>query len=264
MPYTRSSYPFAVIKLIAMIVWIALLIGPAALARSLGWEKARRRIIRLYYQFMIFAMGLKLEVRGELSSDRPLLLVSNHASYVDVFVLGSLFPMSFTPKREVRRWPVIGWLCMIADCVFVERTPKAMKQAQEEMQQRLTDDKILVIFPEGTTNDGRKLKPFKSGFFELAAQTEPPLPVQSATIVYTHSNGHTIPNKEGACEHIAWVGDADFFSHFMGLLGLRSIHATLIVGDTKYLPDFESRKALCKACEEDIGKALHDALGQEG
>ncbi len=258
-----TSYKFlGILKLICMILYVALLIGPAALSRAFGWEKMRRRLIMTYYEFMIHMVGLKLDIKGSLSKKRPLLLVSNHASYVDVFVLGSLFPMSFTPKREVRGWPVIGWLCMIADCVFVERTPRAMKQAQEEMQQRLTDDKILVIFPEGTTNDGQKVKAFKSGFFELAAQTDPPLPVQPVTITYTHANGQQLPNEKDAREQIAWYGDTDFASHFIGLLGLRSIRATVIIGKPMKMEDFESRKELCKACEVEISETLQKELAK--
>jgi 1-acyl-sn-glycerol-3-phosphate acyltransferase len=135
-----------------------------------------------------------------------------------------------------------------------------MKAAQKEMQERLTDDKILVIFPEGTTNDGRAVKPFKSGFFELAAQTDPPLPVQPVTITYTHSNGEVIPNEEGAREHIAWIGDASFLGHFIALLGLRSIRATMVVGDKKYLPNYESRKELAQECQNEISVNLTSEL----
>lgn len=260
MSASKSNPVLSVIKITLMTLWILIVIGPAAISRAFGWEKVRRTLIRSYFQLMVKLLGMKLEVTGEFSKNRPLLLVSNHASYADVFVLGHMFPVSFTPKREVRSWPVVGWLCEIGDCIFVERTPRAMKKAQEEMQQRLTDDKVLVIFPEGTTNDGNAVKGFKSGFFELAAQTEPPLPVQPVTITYTHSNGQPIPKEDGAREHIAWVGDADFFSHFFRLLGLKSITVRVVIGEPKQLADFESRKELCKSCEDEIGAVLQQEL----
>jgi 1-acyl-sn-glycerol-3-phosphate acyltransferase len=184
-------------------------------------------------------------VQGSLSQERPLLLVGNHLSYLDVFVLGSLAPLSFTPKKEVRRWPVIGFLCVMADCVFVERKPSEINQAKEQMERRLDKDKIVCLFPEGTTSDGRGVLPFKSGFFSLAEEYD--MPVQPVTTRYTHIGDEPMVDARRA--DIAWVGEATFFGHVRGLLALPSITATITLHPLLMLKDFEDRKALAKAAE---------------
>lgn len=217
-------------------------------AWALRLEKLRGFFALLFNKIAARICGLRIHVRGEISRERPLMLVSNHTSYLDVFVIGSLLPVSFTPKKEIRSWPLIGFMCVLADCIFVERRPAEMQAAAAEMKKRLDKGKVLCLFPEGTTSDGFHIKPFKSGFFSLAEMHD--LPVQPASIAYTHI-GHD-PITDARREEVAWVGDATFFGHFWHFLGLPPVRVEVEMHPTQRIGTFGNRKALTQACEQTV------------
>lgn len=257
-PAPASSSLRAYLRAALFISWLGLLFLPVFISYLTRAQQLRLAIIRLFYKGSCAILGIYITAQGKLTQARPLLLVSNHSSYLDIFVLGSLFPVSFTPKREVRQWPVIGFLCVLADCVFVERKPSHMQQARKEMQNRLMRGQVLCIFPEGTTNNGREIKNFKSGFFSLAEQNT--LPVQPITLTYTSLNNAPIaPDHSDA---VAWVGDATFFGHFWRVLGFKNMHVH-VTAHPVFLPgEYEDRKALSAACEVVIKRQLQQNLKQ--
>jgi 1-acyl-sn-glycerol-3-phosphate acyltransferase len=244
-PSIPSSRLRATWRALLLVLWVLVWFLPVLLMWLLRSQTIRRYLVHCFYGGVARIIGLKLRVTGTPSAARPLLLVANHASYSDVLVLGSILPISFTPKREVRAWPVIGFFCVLADCVFVERKPSQMQEARDNMLARLDMGKVLCIFPEGTTNDGIHIKPFKSGFFSLAE--EEPLPVQPVTITYVAVNGTPIPPE--CYDQIAWVGEATFFDHFLRLIGYASVTVEVCFHSPKHLEHFEDRKALSGACQ---------------
>lgn len=231
---------------LTLILWMILCLPFILLFWAVRLDWLRSRIALLFYRGGAFIGGLRIHVQGVVSPERPLMLVSNHTSYLDVFIIGALVPVSFTPKKEVRRWPVIGFLCLLADCVFVERRPSEMQAAAAEMKKRLAKGKVLCLFPEGTTSDGYHIKPFKSGFLSLAETLD--LPVQPASIAYTHIGRE--PVTEARREEVAWVGDATFFGHFWRFLCLPPVRIEVVLHPARRIAEFPDRKALTQACEE--------------
>ena len=177
------------------------------------------------------------------------------------FVRSSLGrPLSFTPKLEIRSWPIIGFFCVLADCVFIERKPKDMQRAQAEMAARLHKGKVLALFPEGTTGDGFHVKSFKSGFLNLVEAHD--LPLQPVTMAYTHIG--KVPLSAATRELVAWIGDADFATHFWRLLQFPSVHVEVQFYEVERISDHEDRKALAKNCENTIREGLAKALAAHG
>ena len=72
----------------------------------------RRRILQSWSAGLldIFNVGIDIDGDDPLHALRQGLIVTNHISWLDVFVLNAIVPMRFVAKSEVRRWPVIGWL----------------------------------------------------------------------------------------------------------------------------------------------------------
>jgi len=225
---------------------------------ALRFQKARAWQIQLFFTIVMRIFCIRATLEGQLSPARPLLLVCNHSSYLDTFVLGSLMPVSFTPKREVRSWPLIGFLCVLADCVFVERRRSHMQEARSEMALRIQQNKILCIFPEGTTNDGVHVKPFKSGFFSLAEEYE--LPVQPVTICYTKLAGKPIPDS--IRHHVAWVGEDTFFGHFLRFMSYASLEVRVVLHAPQHMAQHADRKALSHYCEATIAHSLTEQLAR--
>lgn len=241
----KNSTTLAIFRAVLFVTWLLLILPPVTFFWLLRLQKPRGKVAQIYLIVSLRILGLRVTTIGAPSNLRPLMVVGNHASYLDVFIIGAQLPVSFTPKREVRSWPFIGWLCVLADCVFVERRPAHMEEARAEMAQRINEGRVLCLFPEGTTSNGKQLKPFKSGFLSLAEQHE--LPVQPVSIAYTHIGREVI--VDDTRELAAWVGDATFFGHFWNMLGMPGIRATIRWHAPLHLKDFADRKALTKAAE---------------
>src|SRR5258708_38272090 len=71
------------------------------------------RLPRVYHALCRRIFGMRVAISGTLSEEHPTLFVSNHASYLDITVLGSLIGGSFLAKAEVARWPLFGWLARL-------------------------------------------------------------------------------------------------------------------------------------------------------
>lgn len=133
------------------------------------------------------ALGVELE--ADLTHLAPgVLVVANHISWIDIFVINAALPSAFVSKEEVRHWPIIGWLAAKNDTVFLRRGSRGhAKLINEQVAAILDQGKHVAVFPEGTTTDGRSLLHFHAALLQPAlAAGRPILP---AAISYWELNG---------------------------------------------------------------------------
>jgi len=129
--------------------------------------------------------GIKIKIFGNVSINPPTLLISNHASYLDILILGSLFKTSFVAKKEVAKWPLFGILAKLQNTIFVDRRISSLKSQENQIIEHLNKKNNLVIFPEGTSSDGNKVLPFKSSLFNIFEENlDSGIFIQTITIVY--------------------------------------------------------------------------------
>jgi len=134
--------------------------------------------IRRWANETLALLAVEVEVHGQAPQQGPLVLAANHISWLDVLVLLAIVPARFVAKAEVARWPVIGTLTRAAGTVFITRHSRrdALRVVQHLSETLGTDQgNVLVIFPEGTTSDGRQLLPFHPGLFDAAIRAAAPL-----------------------------------------------------------------------------------------
>nr|WP_315846811.1 1-acyl-sn-glycerol-3-phosphate acyltransferase [uncultured Achromobacter sp.] len=131
--------------------------------------KSRAWLNRTWSRALMAACGLRVVFKGEPRLTGPVLLVANHVSWIDIFVLNSARATSFVAKSEIRSWPVIGWLVAGAGTLFIERGQRhAVHAMGESMQARFKQGDAVGLFPEGTTTEGFDLLPFHASLFEPA------------------------------------------------------------------------------------------------
>lgn len=125
---------------------------------------------------MLGRLHVKLVVHGTPPTVGPVLLVSNHISWLDILVLHAAQHCRFVSKSDVRHWPLLGRLATGAGTLYVERRSRrdAMRVVHA-MAQALRDGEILAIFPEGTTGDGTELLPFHANLLQAAISTNVPI-----------------------------------------------------------------------------------------
>ena len=197
----------------------------------------RETVPRTYHRLCCRLMGLRLEVMGTPSLTKPTLFIANHSSYLDIPVLGALIRGSFVAKTEVAGWPVFGWLAKLQRTVFVERKPRRVRDQTNTILARLKAADSLILFPEGTSSDGNRTLPFKSGLFAVAnlAVDGEALTVQPVSITCTRLDG--IP--------LGWR---------MAGLGRRTV---VVVFHPPVTADAAgSRKALARLCYEHVSAGV--------
>jgi 1-acyl-sn-glycerol-3-phosphate acyltransferase len=182
------------------------------------------------------------------------------ASYADITVLGSQIAGSFIAKTEVAGWPLFGWLAKLQRTVFVDRQVRSTAQQRDAITDRLAAKDALILFPEGTSDDGNRVLPFKSALFSVAESTDgEPVVVQPVSIAYTRLNGTPFGRRYRPL--VAWYGDMALAPHLWTMLGLGTIEAVVEFHAPTSIAECGSRKALAQYCYDRVAGGVADALG---
>lgn len=216
------QHPF---RVTGRLIWFGFEVVQAAfvfLFRCVFCAKATRRHARaLWLQRTARHVGriFRLEIQAAGAVPARGLLICNHVSYVDILVLVSLAPAVFVAKREVKSWPVMGLLAQMGGTLFIDRQRRThVGEVNHEIETALDHGALVIIFPEGTSSDGRTVLPFKSSLLEPATQQKQPLTV--GRVHYTLENG-----EDDAA--VSYWGDAVFFPHLLNLLSQKKVRAVV-------------------------------------
>ena len=248
--------------LVRLLIYLALtlsLIPAQLLALALG-SRARERIPLFYHRTCRRIFGMTIEVLGEMRHARPLLFACNHSSYLDIMVLASLTEGSFVAKQEVASWPFFGLLARLQRTIFVVRDRRHAAAQRDEITERLAAGDVLFFFPEGTSNDGNRVLPFKSALFAVAREEidGKPLTVQPVSIAYVALDG--MPLGRFLRPFYAWYGDMDLAPHLWRVAALGN--PTVVVEFHPPAPHeaFASRKTLADYCFRQVAAGIARAL----
>lgn len=210
------------------------------------------RIPILYHRICCRILGFRVVVNGAMSAKLPTLFVSNHSSYIDVMVLASLIPGSFVAKAEVATWPFFGRLAKLQRTIFVDRRVSRAADQRDQMLKRLRARENLILFPEGTSNDGTRPLPFKSALFAVAQGDVggEKLVVQPVSVAYTRLDG--MPVGRAFRAHFAWYGDMMLMPHMWILTGLGVVTVEVMFHPPVSIAGFGTRKALADHCFNEV------------
>lgn len=213
-----------------------------------------------YHRLVCRVIGIRVAARGALAQARPLLIVANHTSYLDIEVLGSLIPGSFVAKAEIAGWPLFGWLAKLQRSVFIERRSSKAREHKGEIEKRLLEGDLLILFPEGTSDDGNRLLPFRSALFSVAERRieGAPLVVQPVSLAYTRLDG--MPMGRGFRPLFAWYGDMALATHLWRMLGMGVVGVEVIFHEPVTIDRFGGRKALAEHCWRVVSEGVASLL----
>jgi 1-acyl-sn-glycerol-3-phosphate acyltransferase len=219
-------------------------LATAGLVYPLVSPATRRRLKRRWSATLLRRLGVVLDARGTPAAGA--LLVANHVSWLDIYVINALTPAVFVAKAEVRRWPLIGWLCVKTDTLFVNRgSSRDARAVGAAMGQMIASGHSVAVFPEGTTTDGGDLLPFKPALLQPAVTAG--VPVQPLLLRYIGSDGErsTVP---------AYIGET---SLWQSLWAIASERFTVVELDV--LPPVagaSDRRALAQTLESQLRERL--------
>jgi len=216
-----------VLRLFLVVPWILFGLLCVGLVYPLIGHKSRAWLNRRWSRCLMAFCGLRVILKGEPRLTGPVLMVANHVSWIDIFVLNSARATSFVAKSEIRSWPIIGWLVAGAGTLFIERGQRhAVHAMGESMQARFKQGDAVGLFPEGTTTEGFELLPFHASLFEPARSAAVEIqPVALRFLQHGKRSGYA-----------AFVGEESLVANLWRVLGVTGLAVEVV-----FLPPLAAR-----------------------
>ncbi|RYZ55610.1 MAG: 1-acyl-sn-glycerol-3-phosphate acyltransferase [Proteobacteria bacterium] len=213
----KSWRIFAIAILFLSLAFALSLLRPLLRAARKG--ETRDRIVSSHLRIICRVMGLRIHLKGDLFPKTNFLLLANHVSYLDIIILGSLAPMSFMAKEEIKAWPVIGFLAKRGRAVFVGRDSVSARVKALHQAKGLLQNESLCIFPEGTTSAAHS--PSAERWYRGNIALAKSHPLVLAGIHYQDQS------------RLAWIDDQELVPHLWDVLGMKRINVSI---ETKVFP----------------------------
>jgi 1-acyl-sn-glycerol-3-phosphate acyltransferase len=221
--------PYAFLKLILVLAYTFVLYLLSVIYYFVFLRNKPNRLMwwlmKLWARGILFVMGVKMNVVYEGRVDKPGLILSNHRSYIDIFINLAINPSRIIAKKEVKKWPFFRMGMKMFDTLVLDRGSMASRiENIRRMEKVLTDGYSLIVYPEGTTYRGPEIGKIKSSTYRIASQNN----------VLTYPIAIEYKNQDDA-----WVGDDLFVPHFIRRAGKLVRHVTVVVGKSMQTEDNE-------------------------
>lgn len=202
--------PWLLLHVLVFLPLVLLLISlPIRRLRLASGERLEHRLIRAWQGGLMRVFGFRVRSRGTPLPGATV-FVANHVSWIDIVALHSQRMMGFVAKREIRGWPLVGWLATRGETIYHQRGDQAsLGGVLHEMLARLRAGRSVGVFPEGRTRDGREIGPFHARIFLAAVESG--VPVQPVALRYGA--------EASAQAEVAFAPGESFFANFLRLLG---------------------------------------------
>lgn len=232
-------------------VGLHLLWGAETVAVIYPWidVRFRRALKRRWSRQLLETLGIRLKLgSGGTALPARGMVVCNHVSWLDIFVINALTPAAFVSKDDVKHWPLIGWLCAHTETIFLERGSRAAAQrTRETMIGHLQSAVHVAVFPEGTTTGGERVLPFHAALFQSAIDAA--VPVVPLALRYTDHAGN--PSRAPAYD-----GDITLWQCLRAIARAEEVGACLTVLDP--LLAGMDRRAVAAHCHAAIAGCLSE------
>ncbi len=154
-----------------LIIWVVLGFLALLLMSPFRMPNIKKKVIRYWSKILLLLIRLRVICRGAKNElpEYPFIVVANHISWVDIFVLLSVLPTSFIAKIEIKKWFFLGYLVEMAGTIFIDRNrSKSLSEVAKKIKQKSVEyNKSYAFFPEGKTSSGKTIQKFHSGLFSL-------------------------------------------------------------------------------------------------
>jgi 1-acyl-sn-glycerol-3-phosphate acyltransferase len=199
--------------------------------------------VKLYSKICLVIFRVRIdEVKNReifKSMSKGILIIANHSSFLDIFVLSSVFGTAFLSKAEVKYYPVIGQITWLMGSVFLNRDSAKEKMKIIKTIANNCSDRILVVFPQGTTSRIADQLPFNRGIFKVI-DLNPAISILPVTVHY----------REDA--KIAWHKPQSLGENVKMVSALNRIHVTVTVHNPVCIKDYQGKTSaeICRMVEQ--------------
>lgn len=213
-------------------------------------ESQRRYHIRRWSRQLLATLNVRLHVRRARAraprARGPIMIIANHISWIDPFVIHAVMPARFVAKAEIARWPLVGWLTARAGTVFIHRARRRdTARINEHVTEVLREGAVIGVFPEGTTTDGSRVLHFHSSLLQPAVAAA--APIQPIALRYLRADG-------SRCAEVAYEDGRTLWDCVRRMAAQPEIHVELTLLEP--LGEAGHRRALAQVARNAIVHAL--------
>lgn len=233
-------FPLALLRLILIFILSLLtVISGWVWLRLFGFSrKLQSAVMQAWGKSALFICGIKVN-KNRIPQTENFIIMPNHRSYIDIFLIAAYTPAAFVAKAELRFWPLLKTGARLSNTIFVARSDiKSLISTMHKIKSSVEDKIPVAIFPEGTTSKGPLTRPFKKGSFKIAADTK--IPVIPVAIHYKDVRD-------------SWIDDDSFIGHFLRQMSKPVTKVSVCYGTPVYDQDY---RTLQKETREQIDKML--------
>lgn len=248
--FTRINRTIIAVKMLRLVLHVLQGLFVVGIRFKFAGEETKRRLTQNWSKQLVKLLGIRLHIVGTPPSlyATNTLIVSNHISWVDIFILNATCPSRFIAKAEIATWPVMGWLCKEAGTIFIEREKaRDATRINTIVSSELASGGCVAFFPEGTTTEGDAILKFSGALFQPAVMAKST--VQPVAILYSDKHGNHTTDT-------AYVGETSLKQTLITMLTTKGTSATAVFLHP-ILAEGAERKKLTKLCEESIGEIVN-------
>ena len=215
--------PLAIFRITAFIFW-TLVMASLFLLASVFIKRKKNALLKRHHAGCCRIFNITVQTHGKISDKPKTIYVANHASYIDIPILGSVLEGQFVAKSDVANWPIIGHLAKLQNTLYVERRASQAKKQSAFLGEALSRGGNLIIFPEGTNTLGDEVKRFKSSLFGEEVMAQNPH-IQPVAVAYSMPDGSRM--SEAYRPFYGWPLEMGFFPHFVEMAKQKGMQADI-------------------------------------
>ena len=218
---------------------------------TIGWiwlnlfgfsQRLQHWVMRTWGKSILFVLGIKVH-RNQIPQNKNFILMPNHRSYIDIFIVAAMTPAAMVGKEELKKWPFGKLGFKVTSSIMVDRSEiKSLVKTMTRIKETVNLGIPVILFPEGGTYEGPLTKPFKNGSFQIAADAK--IPVIPMAIHYKDVND-------------AWIGNDTLLRHFFSQLGKPVTKVYIRYGNPVTGSDY---KQIQNATKEQIDSMLTEII----
>jgi 1-acyl-sn-glycerol-3-phosphate acyltransferase len=206
------------------------------------------RIVQIYSRICLSVYGVQIEVKNYdtfKKEDKGILIISNHVSFLDIFVLSALFGATFVSKSEVKYYPVVGQIASLMGVIFLDRRSSGERLKILNIIADECSNRILAVFPQGTTSLISERLSFSRGIFKVV-ELNPDISILPVTLRYKND------------QEIAWNSPQSFMKNAIRVSAQQRIDLKVIIHDPVTIDSYQVKTAaqICKMIEQTVLEPL--------
>jgi 1-acyl-sn-glycerol-3-phosphate acyltransferase len=190
------------------------------------------RLARFYFRLCLAILRGRIEVQNRTfiptGVGQSTIILSNHASFLDIIILSAVFGTVFVSKEEVKRYPFFGMFSQLIGVVFLKRESHRERAGLIRALSTEAKGRTIAIFPQGTTSRNEEPLPFKRGIFKVV-ELNPEIVLLPVTLYYERHGD------------IFWARGQSLLKSFFNVCSMESVDVKVIVHRPFTVKDYETR-----------------------